>query len=197
MKSSPWAAALRAAAKVEVTKLDPKWLPLLPMSSLSITEASPTLRLEAEEKAQGSRSRGVNIRSHPPSDSTGRGRVRPRCAPQIPSSPQPTGAILEAMGLAEPAIPNPNPNSAVVLCARHNFPGTPLSRLSRSSEFGLFSARRPSWGLPGYSWGHFGGVPGGSGGAEPPQPTVAGGGPREAGQCRYRPGFRASRCSRA
>ena len=43
VKSSPWAAALRTAAKVEVTKLDPKWLPLLPMSSLSITEASPTL----------------------------------------------------------------------------------------------------------------------------------------------------------
>ena len=26
MKSSPWAATLRAAAKVEVTKLDKKWL---------------------------------------------------------------------------------------------------------------------------------------------------------------------------
>ena len=38
-----WAAALHAAAKFEVTKLDPKWLPLRPMSSLSITEASPTL----------------------------------------------------------------------------------------------------------------------------------------------------------
>eukprot|EP00966_Prymnesium_polylepis_P066186 1536015-Prymnesium_polylepis.1 len=48
VKSSQWVAALRAAAKVEVTKLDPKCLSLLPMSSLSITEASPTLgRLRA------------------------------------------------------------------------------------------------------------------------------------------------------
>ena len=30
VKSSPWAAALRAAAKVEVTELDQKCLPLLP-----------------------------------------------------------------------------------------------------------------------------------------------------------------------
>ena len=30
VKLSPWAAALRAAAKVEVTKLIQKWLPLLP-----------------------------------------------------------------------------------------------------------------------------------------------------------------------
>ena len=39
VKSSPWAAALRAAervAKVEVTKLDPKWLSLLPMSHVFI-----------------------------------------------------------------------------------------------------------------------------------------------------------------
>ena len=28
--------------EIRVTKLDPKWLPLLPMPSLSITEPSPT-----------------------------------------------------------------------------------------------------------------------------------------------------------
>ena len=36
-------AALRASARVEVTKVDPKWLLLLPIPSWSITEASPTL----------------------------------------------------------------------------------------------------------------------------------------------------------
>ena len=33
--------AARGAAKVEVTKVDPKWLKVLPMCSLSITESSP------------------------------------------------------------------------------------------------------------------------------------------------------------
>ena len=43
VKSSPWAAALRAAAKVEVTQVDPKCLKVLPMCSLSITESSQAL----------------------------------------------------------------------------------------------------------------------------------------------------------
>eukprot|EP00966_Prymnesium_polylepis_P046292 1071919-Prymnesium_polylepis.1 len=37
LKSSPWAAALRAVAKVEVTKVDPKWLKVLPMCYLNMT----------------------------------------------------------------------------------------------------------------------------------------------------------------
>ena len=42
-KSSPWAAVLPAAAKVEVSQVDPKWPQVLTMCSLSITESSQAL----------------------------------------------------------------------------------------------------------------------------------------------------------
>ena len=80
MKSSPWAAALRAAAKVEVTKLDPKWLPLLPMPSLSITESSQALG--SSRQASKSPFQRCEYSFTPPSERTGRGVQGARRAPE-------------------------------------------------------------------------------------------------------------------